>query len=215
MFTQGDNFTEVVDIILYKYNSIDNKIWSLVKRSIFQKSLAKDAVLVPVSSLQTILRHNFSTEIDRIQATGGSILHKEATSVYFLWKMIEEMPKLKWIKITLNKNSSYNRMVQVDEMKTIKYSIKSIRGTFRTFDYFSPSQMPIVNKILHRSKIMAPDEHFKVLKLSTLLRNLDNFLSENNTTEMAVPISLFIQQLEDYESDDPEVLLITDYELDI
>ena len=215
MFTHKDNFTEVIDIILYKYNSIDSKLWSLLKRSVNHKKLSDESILIPYGEIKSIIVDNFSKDIDRIQATGGATLHKEATSIYFIWKMIDEMPKLRWIKVTLNKNSGYNRVVHVDEIKTIKYSIKCLRGTFRTFDHFSPSQIPLVNNILYRSGILFMNEHFRVLRLSNMLSRLDNFLSENNTSEMAVPISVFIQELEDYEVDDPEVLLITDYESDI
>ena len=48
-----------------------------------------------------------------------------------------------------------------------------------------------------------------------MLRSLDIFLSEHNTSENATVIMRIIEVLEAYENDDPEVLVITDYDSDI
>lgn len=214
MSTQN-NFTEIIDIVLYRYNSIDSKLWSLIKRESTYRKLDQDSLLVDVDTLYKIILTNFTSEINKFQAVEGSVVYKEATSIYFIWKMLTEIGSLKWVKINLLKNVNYSRVVTVDDMKTIKFSTKTIRGTFRTFDYFSSSQLPLVNHILYKAGILGANQHYRVVRLGKMLNSLDLFLSTNNSSEFAVPISTIINELEDFENDDPEVLIITDYDSDI
>jgi hypothetical protein len=216
MFTQDrDTFSEVTDIVLYRYNSIDAKIWSLIKRTSNYRELDVDSILVDVSTLRSILLTYFRSDINKFQAVETSMIYKEATSTYFIWKMLEDIKNLRWVKIDLIKNAGYSRIVRVDEMKTIKFSIKIIRGTFRTFDHFNRQQLPHINSILLRSKILKDNSHYGVIKLGDMLRLLDMFLSEHNTSENAQAILPIIEALELFENDNPEVLVITDYDSDI
>jgi hypothetical protein len=216
MFTQDrDTFSEVTDIVLYRYNSIDAKIWSLIKRTSNYRELDVDSILVDASTLHSILLTYFRSDINKFQAVETSMIYKEATSTYFIWKMLEDIKNLRWVKIDLIKNAGYSRIVRVDEMKTIKFSIKIIRGTFRTFDHFNRQQLPHINSILLRSKILKDNSHYGVIKLGDMLRLLDMFLSEHNTSENAQAILPIIEALELFENDNPEVLVITDYDSDI
>lgn len=216
MFTPNrDTFSEITDIVLYRYNSVDSKIWALIRKTNSFRNLDSDSILVEASAVRSILLNNFRKEINKFQAIETAMIYKEATSTYFIWRMLEDMPNLKWIKIDYIRNAGYSRIVSVDEMKTIKFSIKIIRGTFRTFDYFSAQELPHVNMILLRSGILKDNKHYNVIKLQSMLRSLDIFLSEHNTSENATVIMRIIEVLEAYENDDPEVLVITDYDSDI
>lgn len=216
MYIQNkDNFTEVVDVVLYKYNSIDLRIWGLAKRNSGHKVLSEDSILIRVDTLRGIIRSGFRNELNRIDAIGDTMLHKEATSVYFLNTVFSNMTNLTWVKITLNKNSAYKRITNVDEIKTIKFSIKTIRGTFRLFDIYREIELPSVNRLLVRAGILRTSEHFKVLRLKDLLDRLDLYISENNTSDVMSLLNPIILKLEAFEFDNPEVLLITDIESDI
>jgi len=210
-----NNFTEIVDIVLYRYNSVDSKLWSLIKRESGHRKLDQDSLLVSAEAINRIILIHFRSEVNKFQSIEGAMVYKEATTIYFMWKMLNEIKSLKWIKINLIKNANYSRVVNVDEMKTIKFSIKTIRGTFRTFDYFANSQLPLVNHILYKSKILGANQHYRVVRMSSFLSALDNFLMNNNSSEFALPVSTIINELEDFENDDPEVLIITDYDSDI
>jgi len=213
MFTQNRNkFIEIVDIILYKYNMVDSKLWSLIKKDNGHRKIDKDSVLVGAEGLKHIILNNFRSEINKFNSLEGSVVYKEATSVYFIWKMLEEMESLMWIKCNLNKNASYTRIVTTDEVKTIKFSLRPIRGTFRTFDHFNRHELPLVNEILYKSRILNTGDNYDTIKLAEMLNRLDHYLSFNNTSEVSFAISTIINQLEDYESDNPEVLVITDFE---
>jgi hypothetical protein len=69
--------------------------------------------------------------------------------------------------------------------------------------------------LLRRAKLMGEEEHFTVIRIRKFLSVLDLFLSENNTTEVFNIINAIIQRVEVYESDNPEMLLITDKKSDI
>lgn len=216
MFTEGkDIFSEVIDITLYKYNSIDVKIWGLVQRDTNNKKLSEDSYLVPVNQLRQYLSKWFSTEINRFQSVSDMTIHKEATSVYFIWQILQNTPNLSWIKINLNRNLSYNRIVTIDQIKTIRYSIKTIRGSFRLFDMFATRELNIVNDILERCNIFNKTQMYRVIKLKNFMMVLDSYLADDGANETFGIINAIIQKLEPYETDDPEMLLITDRNSDI
>lgn len=216
MFTpSNNNFSEIVDIVLYKYNLIDARLWSLMRREKEHRVLDQGSILINAHLLKDIINENFRSEINKFHAMEGVIIYKEATSIYFIWKMLSEISSLRWVKINLIKNANYSRVVTIDEMKTIKFSIKTIRGTFKTFDHFNKHELPLVNSIFQKTKILQPGKAYNVVRLGTMLSSLDLFLSHHNTSEMVSPISTIINELEDYEVDNPEVLVITDYDSDI
>lgn len=210
-----DTFSEVIDVTLYKYNSIDLKLWGIICRSSGTKKLDDDSVLVSREDLYKAVHGFFRSEINKFQAVSDVTIHKEATSIYFLQQLFNHMSNLLWVKITLNKNASYNRVVNIDQIKTIKYSIKTLRGSLRLFDIFNEYECEVATKVLRRANIFKGEEHFMVMRVKTFLNTLDLFLSEHNTTEIFNIISPIINVVENYESDDPEMLLIADKKSDI
>ena len=216
MFTEGkDIFSEVIDITLYKYNSIDVKIWGLIQRDVNNKKLSDDAYLVQVNQIRQYMAKWFSSEINRFQSVSDMTIHKEATSVYFIWQILQNTPNLSWIKVNLNRNLSYNRIITIDQIKTIRYSIKTIRGSFRLFDMFATRELNIVNDILERCKVFDKNQMYRVIKLKNFMMILDSYLSDDSANETFGIINAIIQKLEPYETDDPEMLLITDRNSDI
>lgn len=216
MYTQDrDDFTEVADIMLFRYNLIDAKLWALINKTSQYRKLDTDSIIVSADVLRNILVTNFRSEINKIQAVETTMIYKEATSTYFIWKMLEGMKNLRWIKIEFIRNAGYSRIVNADEMKTIKFSIKIIRGTYRTFDHFNKNELPLVNAILKKSNVLKDKSHYGVVKLGDMLSSLDIFLSEHNSSDIANSIMGIIEVLEQFEHDNPEVLIITDYDSDI
>ena len=165
--------------------------------------------------MRQYLELGFRKDVNRFPAVSNINIHKEATSVYFIWQIFETMPNLKYIKVNLNKNSSYNRIVNVDQVKTIKYDIKTLRGSVRMFDMFNPHELDMANAILVKAGLLKHKQKFSVFKLKSFLESLDLFQSENNTVEVLGVTNAFIHTLEHHESDNPEMLLITDWDSDI
>jgi len=216
MSTQNDTFSEIIDITLYKYNSIDLKLWGIILRGFVAKNHGSDASrVVSVTTMREYLTTYFKRDINRFNAVSDTAIHKEATSIYFIWQIFDTMPNLKYIRVNLNSNSSYNRIVKVDQAKTIKYDIKILRGFIRTFDLFHPNEVELVNRVLYRAGLLKYNEHFKLIKVRDFLNQLDLYLSENNNGEVFSVTNAFISKLEGYEADNPEMLLITDKDSDI
>ena len=216
MFTENkDDFSEVIDITLYKYNSIDVKLWGLISRDVSTKKLAETSYLVPVNRINEYINKWFASDVTRFQSVSDISIHKEATSIYFIWQMLNATPNLSWIKVTLNKNLTYSRIVTIDQIKTIKYNIKTIRGSLRLFDLFESRELRIVNEILEKCGLIRADQMYTVFKLKKFMSILDMYLSDDNANETFGVINTIIQKLEPYEGDDPEILLITDRNSDI
>lgn len=216
MFIENkDTFSEVVDITLYKYNSVDLKIWGILLRDSEPKVIADNVIIISANKLKLIVNTYFRSDVNRIDATISENTHKEATSIYFLDQIFKNMINLSWVKVTLNLNASYNRLVQVDQMKTIKFNVKTLRGTYKLFDKFNQHELGLFNRIMHRAGILKNPAMFKVIKVADLLNILDSYLSDNNTGENFNYINVVIQDLERYEADNPEVMIVTDRDLDI
>ena len=210
-----DTFSEIIDITLYRYNSIDLRLWGIVTRNYTSQVLNENQRLVAVPALREYLLANFKEDIERFNAVSDTTIHKEATSIYFIWQIFKSMPNLKYIRLNLNNNSSYNRIIHVDQVKTIRYDIKVVRGFLRMFDIFNQHELSVANSILQRAGILDPNESFKMLRVKDFLSALDLFLSENNATEIFNITGVFMNRLEGFEADNPEMLLITDRESDI
>lgn len=215
MSTQNDWFTEVIDITLYKYNSIDLKLWGIINRDVKARTAGEDSMVVTKDRMLEYLNYGFKTDLNRFHTVSEINIHKEATSVYFIWQILQTMNNLKYIKVNLNKNSSYNRIVKVDQVKTIKYDIKVLRGSVRMFDLFNEHELKLSNVVLQKAGLLQQKQKFGVFKLADFLRTLDLYQDNNNTADVLGVTNAFIQTLEGYENDNPEILLITDWESDI
>jgi len=216
MFIENrDDFTEVIDITLYKYNSIDVKLWGLIQRSTNSKRITTDSYLISVADMHGFINKWFASDVSRFQSVNEVSIHKEATSIYFIWQMLNNIKNLTWIKVTLNKNLSYSRIVNIDQIKTIKYNIKTIRGSLRLFDLFDTRELNITNDILERCKLLSNNQMYSVFKLKKFMTILDMYLTDDSANETFGVINAIIQKLEPFEADDPEILLITDRNSDI
>ena len=210
-----DKFTEIIDITLYKYNSIDLKLWGIINRDSKTRKTGENSVLVSKDRMLSYLNNEFSRDVNRFHSVSDTNIHKEATSIYFIWQIFQTMPNLRYVRVNLNLNSSYNRIVSVDQVKTIKYDIKVLRGSIRTFDMFIPNELHLANRVLVKSGLLNQSETFKVFRLKDFLNALDLYQHENNTVETLGVTNAFINSLEHHESDNPEMLLITDWDSDI
>ena len=54
-----DRFTEIVDITLYKYNSIDLKLWGIMSRDSGVRKVGDDALLIHAKKLNSFLLKYF------------------------------------------------------------------------------------------------------------------------------------------------------------
>ena len=98
MFTEGrDTFSEVVDITLYKYNSIDVKIWGLIRRDAHNKKLTEDSYLIPVKQMQQYM--NLLKKLDNLKVFLSSNAKvsadmKSTVSSYLKSNSLEELMRV-------------------------------------------------------------------------------------------------------------------------
>jgi hypothetical protein len=84
------------------------------------------------------------------------------------------------------------------------------------FDMFTElHELQQANHILIKAGLFKEQENFKIFKLRDFLSALDLYQAENNTVEVLGVTNAFIHALEHHEGDNPEMLLITDWESDI
>ena len=224
-----DNFslydtTDVVDIVLYKYNYNDNKLWTGIRNSVEYLRPNDSSVIVTKEQLENFLYSQFLDEINLFNSVGSEVLHKEVNSIFFMINMLKEMKHLRWIKLSLNKNSSYSRIVTDPAgLQTIKFGYKILHMTLKTFEVFDEDELIIFNKVLHSQKILEEGIPYRRLKLNDLLNRLDEWLTKadkgtirdlgDNDLDVIDTISIMLDMMGDPKiaGDNPEVLLVTDY----
>lgn len=218
------NSADVVDIVLYKYNHTDNRVWTGVKNSVEYLKPDNFSVIITKQQLKDFLYSQFLNEINLFNSAGSEVLHKEVNSIFFMINMLKEMEHLRWIKLSLNKNSSYSRVVTDPAgLQTIKFGYKILHMTLKTFDIFDEEEMVIFNKVLHSQKIIEEGIPYRRLKLNVLLDRLDEWLTKadkgtirdlgDNELDVIDTISIMLDMMGDPKitGDNPEVLLVTDY----
>ena len=204
----------VVDVTLYRYNYVDNKLYTELRNQVDYKEIDENSILVSANQIKAILKTNYKSELLRLRSNGYESLHKEATSIHFLQTMIDEFHNLKYIKITINKDKSYSRIIENAEEGgvNIKFNFKVLHGTIRLYNAYKFEDLQDLNVELVKAGILKNKPYTRITT-GELLRKLDlraNLL-EGNLQKLAL-IDYLADSIEPkIEGDNPRLLLITDY----
>lgn len=208
------HFPEIISVVFYKYNSIDNKLYTYILDNCqFRKH--KGSYLVRAEDLKNVLYKHFKSDIDRISLLSPRELHKEANTVYFLYKIFSEMKNLRWFQMTLSKNAKYDR-INLDEeagTKSVNFNFKVIRGSFRTFDLFKEEDVVMVNDILQKIGAIK-NVQYSLVKLNSLISRLESTAATAENEKIRHICGKLINHFDIWAEDDPETLIVTDF-LDI
>lgn len=207
-------FPEVLSITLFKYNSIDNKVYNIILNEYTYKSHL-NTILVKKEDINRLIHRYFKDEILKIPLIPTEVLYKEVNTIYFLNKIINEMVNLRWFQISFSKNAKYNR-VNLDEKsgeKHLNFIYKSIRGSYRTFDFFKEKDIPDVNEVLKKVGCIK-DLNYSLVKLKALSDRLEKLKDSGSDIEKVISTKM-IDQFNLWYNDNPEALIITDYLEDI
>ena len=210
------NTIDVIDIILYKYNYYDNKIWTGVKNKMDFMVVNEQSVLVSPKALGEYVAEAYPNELNKFKSIGSEFLHKDANSIYFINLMLSEMKHLKWVKLTLDKSKNYSRLVsdQMDE-KRISFSYKILHATFRLYDIFKDADFEAINEILYSIELLSKGKPYKRHKLVEIIEKLEMWMEKNafdQSNEAVELLGMLLDMIEPkMEGDNPEVLLVTDY----
>ena len=217
--------SDVIDIVLYKYNHSDNKLWTGIRNNVEYLEPNDGSIIVTKDQLENYIKHSFKSELNIFNAAGYEVIHKEVNSIYFIVNMLKNMKQLRWIKLTLNKNSKYSRLVKdANGNSQIKFGFKILHMTIKTFDIFETfEEVQMFNKILIDQKILEDGTPYRRIKLNDLVDRLDewiiradkNVIESINETDMDVvdAVANMLDMMSDQKlsGDNPEVLLVTDY----
>jgi hypothetical protein len=204
-----------IDTILYKYNYIDNKLWTLIHNEIDFISNTDDSVLISVNQLKYLLDKYYTKDINKIKSLGSEFLHKEINSIYFLYQICIEMENLQYIRFNLNKDKSYHRIIQIEGNKVLQFNFKVTTATLRLHDVYDKDDLFQVNIVLKVLGILSPKKPYCRIHAKELAEKLDLFMEANEDNDDDVDFSMILDILDILESKlEPEntyLLLITDY----
>jgi|TARA_B110000908_G_C10268273_1_gene467128 hypothetical protein len=199
-----------IDITLYKYNYIDNKIFTQLNNQVDFIQVDSDSIIVSSDQLKVFLEENYQSELNKFKSIGTDIIHKEINSTFFLHKMCEEMENLKYVKITLNKKKGYSRTVELDGNKVLQFNFKIMTATIRLSDIFSDKDLLSANKALEKIGILRDGTPFVRIKGKDLGSLIDSNM-ENENKDFAPLLDILDILEHKMEQDDSLILLITDY----
>ena len=207
-------FPEILAIELYKHNSIDNRLFTLIMDNSRVK-FHDGTYLVRSQDIRKIISQYFKHELQKIDVLSHKNLYKNANTIYFLHTMLKDMKNLRWFQIRYNKNLAYNRLLIDSETgeKVINFDFKVIRGTFKTYDYFSYANIKMVNKILLEAGCFKR-QHYSTIKLPSLINYLEGKKGSTKDEEVVKICYKLISYLKDWKEDEPLALIVTDF-LDI
>jgi hypothetical protein len=218
-----DYFSEIIDICLERYNWIDNKLWSLLNSQETNDKLSHNVSIIHTKDILNVLYGYFPQEVNKFSSINQKALSDDVNSIYFLWKILDNKPNTKWVRYTQSANKRFNRLVTVDGMKTVNFSIKTIRGTFRTWEHFDQSVMPKVNELLTELGIIDADNHYSAITVTSLVEALSGYREKMAMEEeqgIADPTKIeiienLLQYFEVFYEENTEALIITDYSTNI
>lgn len=202
-----------IDVTLYKYNYIDNKLWAQIQNDTDFIELGNDSIMISSSQLKHVLDTHYQNSINKIRAVGSDFIHKEINTIYFLYQLLLEMENLQYIKFTVNKDKKYSRIIEHDGVKMIQFSFKLLTATLRLYDLYEDDELPIVNKILEELDIFENRIPFARLNAKDLYETILFYLEEKDPEDIDSGIITDILDILEskIEKEDPLLLLITDY----
>ncbi len=202
-----------VDVTLYKYNYIDNKLWTRIQNEIDFIQTQDDSLLISVSQLKYILDTYYIKDVNRIKTLGTDVMHKEVNSIYFLYRMLTDMVNLQYIKFNLNVDKGYNRLISIEGKKVLQFGFKIITATLRLSDLYTDDEIHLVNKALYEMGILSEESHYTRIFASELSDKIDDFLTEIEEDDYEAGIVTDILDVIEskLEPENTLILLITDY----
>ena len=208
-----------VDVTLYRYTHLDNQMWVRIKNDIDYIPVDDNSVMVSYEQLSIFLETYYLPEINKIKSVGSEFLHKKVHSPYFIYMMMVDMQNLQYIKFTKSYDKSFSRILEVDGNKILKFDFKVLSVTIPLHEIFNQAELNQINPILEKLKILEEDVPYTRIKMIDLLDQLDAWISvemDNDIPEDSVDpiplITMFMDMVDaKVESDNPLVLLVTDY----
>ena len=206
---------DLIDVTLFKYNHIDNLIWTKCLNQVDFIEINQDTIVITPEQLIQVLELNFERELDRIRSMPFDLVHKDATSLYFLMRILSDFDRLKFIKLTLNRTRHFSRTVEDNQKnKEIRYSFRVLKMTIRMNEFFNLKELRNINPHLIKVGLLNADKPYNEVKMQHFINVLENMLNMDDSLSDADAESLgFMVDFMDPKmiGDDPDVMLVTDW----
>lgn len=208
------DFPNIIDITLYKHNYYDNLLINKIKRDAEYGDFPelKDCYIVLAEEFQDIFYKTFASEVDKIKSLPVSDLQKNATTLYFMDKIFSTFVNLKFVKVNVSKETSYTRVNKSEKVPTIFFNYRIAASTINLSSIFEDDLLENINKFLIEMDLVKKDpitgySHLIDIKAQDFLLIL-NDNSEN-------PVAEYLFNLIDpkTELDDPNITLVTDFDI--
>ena len=203
----------IIDTTLYRYNYIDYRMWAQIRNQLDYKEMGRNSMIISSQQLKTFIAMNYQDEINKVSSYGFQVPRKDATSIYFMHRVSTEMVNLKYIKLTLDSDKSYSRVIEEDEDKTIKYDFAILKATLNLSDIFDQSPLTELNKILEEIGLLTPGKPYFNGQYLDILNRLEIQLAEiDKESRRSLIILALLEALDvSINKENPMLMVITDY----
>lgn len=198
-----------VGVTLYKYNYIDNKIWTQLNNQVDFIEVDSNSIIVSAAQMRYFLEINYKNEINKFNSIGSDILHKEINTSFFLYKMCEEIENMQYLKITLNNKKEYTRLKEIDGNKILQFNFKILTATLRLTDLYNDADLKKANKAFKAIELFE-DVPYTRINAKDLANLIDSNMDEKDEN-FAVLLDILDILEHKMEEDNTLILLITDY----
>jgi hypothetical protein len=209
------DFPAVIDITLYKNNYYDNLLITKLKRDTAyeEQQGVKDTYLIGADDFREVLYTSFMKEIEAVRSLPLSDLQKNATSLYFLDKILTSYNSLRFLKVNVSREENFSRLNKTEKVPVIFFNYKISMLNIRLPEIFTTKQVRTINKFFIENSIAVYDEfygydHRIYFRTSELL----SFLLSSEEKDGAADLLLSIIDNKS-ELDNPLIMLATDFEI--
>lgn len=199
-----------IDVTLYKYNYIDNRIWAQLNNQVDFIQVSDDSIIVSKDQLVAFLEANYMSDLNKFKSVGTEMIHKEINSTYFLNQMCIEMDNVKYFKITLNSKKDYSRLVDIEGMKILQFSFKILTATLRLSHIYNDIELSKVNKFFEELGLFRPNSPFTRINAKDLVSIIDSNINDE-IEDHGILLDIIDILEHRLEKDNSLILLITDY----
>jgi hypothetical protein len=199
-----------VDLTLYKYNYVDNKIWTQLNNQVDFINVSEDSIIVSTAQMIYFLEENYKNEINKFNSVGAEILHREIDTTFFLHQMCEEIENMQFIKFTLNNKKDYTRLIEVEGSKILQFNFKILSATLRLTDVYVGEDLIRANRALAKLELLNDDTPYLRIRAKELGSIIDTNMDEEDE-DMSVLLDILDILEHKMERDNSLILLITDY----
>ena len=203
----------IIDATLYRYNYIDYRMWAQIRNQLDYRDMGDNSMIISSKQLRTFIAMNYENEINKVASYGFQVPRKDATSIYFMHRVATEMVNLKYIKLTLDSDKSYTRIIEEDEDKTIKYDYAILKATLNLPDIFGEPELKELNKILEDIGLLIPGKPYFNGQYLDIFNKLEMYLHTTNkeSFESLIVLALLDALEISIDKENPMLMVITDY----